>query len=384
MMKFPRLALVALCLANPHAQAAELRLAPLEIINYVGQNLRVSLEIGCGGSFYGILAQMQPGRKLKLAAVIEQANVNCTSVPDRRVVDLDFVDSTTTKEIGALSISPRLQRISLGQVHDVVLPRQAQGSMVAPVITHQSSCDPIIGTIMRPVGPGQYELGLALHRGREERPSCAKVGTEVSRVEGFRIPVQSKAWGLRRAPRHSNLHRDYELRLAPIAEGGLQIVHGAGLSLRYKRECNQAPVGIVQDGQGRRFGVLVAHYWNRTCLPHEATTWNTIADPDILPQTTPLAMAPGSTGLKLITPRDLKRPRGDKVKVRFAAACDRHLGSVITKDSQGRPSIAILAMTSASRCNSAPREVSWQLANIGRHVESRDLVPLRLGGPSRG
>jgi hypothetical protein len=374
--------LLPLLLPTP-ALAARLHLEPIEILGYEGDKLRLSVELTCGSSFYGLLASLDDESTLRLAAVVEQGAIVCTSFPEARELVVDFLATRGVTQIAPMEVDERRSRVTIAPITAIkTTPRKNGVSRLK--VAYEPRCGKALGTIIRRAGPQRLEIGMAERPYELAELTSCQARSRIALIKSLSLTPGTRVTSLRRAPR-SSLSRAYELRLAPIKTGSIQRLEPfGGVSVTFKRACNEAPVGIVLDGDATepRVGVVVARYPNYRCPKGaKASEWSSLMNYDLkLPEQVRLTAIPsGDATLQIALPARYART-APGLDVRYVGGCSRALGVVYAHDGKGKLALGIVSRQAASSCNGTPAEVSLPQPFIGEHVLTQDLAPLKLKG----
>lgn len=379
------LLLPLLLLLPTPALAARLHLEPLEILGYEGDKLRLSVELTCGSSFYGLLASLDDESTLRLAAVVEQGAIVCTSFPEARELVVDFLATRGVTRIAPMEVDERRSRVTIAPITAIkTTPRKNGVSRLK--IAYEPRCGEALGTIIRRAGPQRLEIGMAERPYELAELTSCQARSRIALIKSLSLTPGTRVTSLRRAPR-SSLRRAYELRLAPIKTGSIQRLEPfGGVSVSFQRACNEAPVGIVLDGDATapRVGVVVARYPNYRCPKGKgakASEWSSLMNYDLtLPKQARLtAIASGDATLQIALPARYART-APGLDVRYVGGCSRALGVVYAHDGKGKLALGIVSRQAASSCKGTPTEVSLLQPFIGEHVLTQDLAPLKLKG----
>src|SRR4051812_10957009 len=93
--------LASVLFATPGAAFPKLLIHPVELKGYEGNGtaLRLSIEMPCGGTFYGLVTRAAKKGVLEVAAAVAQDSIVCTSLPDPTEVVVDYLATTGFKVI---------------------------------------------------------------------------------------------------------------------------------------------------------------------------------------------------------------------------------------------------------------------------------------------
>jgi hypothetical protein len=374
--------LLPLLLPTP-ALAARLHLEPIEILGYEGDKLRLSVELACGSSFYGLLASLDDERTLRVAAVVEQGAIVCTSFPEARELVVDFLATRGVSRIAPMEVDERRSRVTIAPITAIkAAPRKNGVSRLK--VAYEPRCGEALGTIIRRAGPKRLEIGMAERPYELAELTSCQARSRVALIRSLSLTPGTRVTSLRRAAR-SSLSRAYELRLAAIEPGSVKrLAPFGGVAVSFKRACNEAPLGIVLGGNASepRVGVVVARYPNYHCPSGaKASEWSSLMNYDLkLPKQARLtALRPGEATVQIALPARYART-APGLDVRYVGGCSRALGVVYAHDDKGKLALGIVSRQAASSCKGTPAEVSLFQPFVGKHVLTQDLAPLKLKG----
>src|SRR5262245_27326909 len=94
----------------------KLQLHPVALLGYVGNDLRLGVELPCGGTFYGLVTRAATKGTLEVAAAVAQDNIVCTSMPRPFEVVVDYLATTGFKAIAPLPVDPSQNRLLVARV----------------------------------------------------------------------------------------------------------------------------------------------------------------------------------------------------------------------------------------------------------------------------
>jgi hypothetical protein len=253
---------------------------------------------------------------------------------------------------------------------------------------YEPRCGRDLGTLIRRAGRRRLELAFVEQQPLGERRSCGE-RPRTRRITALDLSAHFAIAPLRDAPKA--LSREFTLALAPVEAGGIRVADGSsaagGVTVRYRRACNEAPVGLVLgegDEGATQVGVLVARYYNLPCSAPAA--WAALTETGLtLPRrdaVTALAPVAAGAALRLHQPTRLSRDAGD-LDVGFLADCGATYG-VYAHDWRGALSVGVLSVRQprgpGSRCKKAPGEVSLSQSFVASSVPAGELYPMRLWG----
>lgn len=376
----------------------KLQIRPVELMGYVGKSVKLSVDLPCGGEYYGLVASADTKGRLKVAAAVVQDAIVCTSTAETKEIMVDYLAVTRFKTIEPMNVNEGNPRLLVARISDLRLVQAGEASNLSAV--YEPRCGRDIGTLIRKVGKGRLEIafvespaGMPAMDGCELRQK-KRVITALDTAAPFKVAA------LKDKPK--SLSRAFRLKLAPLAQGGVKASPGtSGLSVTYKRECNEAPVGIVlgaptrsKDGKPAvKVGVLVAEYYNFPCAA--ATTGKTggmavLSDRDLTLPVGAKVLAMREKGeLSVLQPTKIRHTNGQGVVLSANASCREEADAVYTRDGRGALTVGVLTGAVETEMGKAPcrnpgDDVSLKQPFVSTRIKTGMLQPLKLkGAPSR-
>lgn len=386
--------LTPLALASTAQAFPRLQIHPVELVGYAGSALRLHVELPCGGSFYGLVTRAAKKGTLEVAAAVAQNNIVCTSMPEPTEVVVDYLATTGFKVIAPMVIDPAQTRLLVARIQDLRIVKAGKATRSKLSATYEPRCGRMVGTLVRQTGARNLEVAIV------ERPDGMTLAACSARprtrtITALNLKPRMKVRALRDKP--ASLNRAFELSLVEVRTGTVHMVKNGGISLTYRRACNQAPVGIVLGTPGRvegrvvvTVGVLVARYFNHSCpVGAPAENWEKLQESGLsLPVAADIAIiAPANDGLTLHTPTKMSR-KGVNLRISHAETCGRETFAVYGRDGRGALAVGVLthqalqASAVASSCKKVPSEVSLAQPFVAPSVMAGELAVMRLKGSS--
>lgn len=395
--------LVAWGLGSPTAFAASFLLTPIESVQLQSEAPTVSYDLPCGGEAVGALVRTNASRDtLYIGMVVRVNKISCTALPARVSAELDYVSTKGFAKVEPMAIGDPV-RISPLAVSGLRV--SASGAQVEAVF--ENSCGKLAGTILRRGNADTVEIGIAEMAGAGASASTAgrkcTAGAITSTVPGATIGEGRKFRPYEITP--SDIERAFFVRLAEVKAGSLDRHTGGrngpgqGISLSFLRKCNEAPVGVVIDGQTTkgslprsidltrvRVGVLVARYYNLVC-PEGAPVMveDRITNKDInIPASTEVTyMAPtrNANSLTLREPSQyalIKKQTGRGLVIDYKTTCNRQLGAVYARDGKGHLAVGILERQGDPFQCQAGRDLTLVQPFAGKGPGVASVYPLKI------
>lgn len=394
------LVLVWVLLLSFYAESAaafpKLQIQPIDLLGYVGKSLRISVTVPCGGEFYGLIASTNDKTKsMALAAAVSQESIVCTSMPSEQEVVISYLDVTGFKSIEPMTVQGTA-RLTVARISDMKLVK-SKGKSDRLKVVYEPRCGRSIGTLIRQTDDDRLELAMV------EKPAtgmqtgkCSRDPAE-SEITSINTKIRKRVAVLRDTVK--SLTRVFTLKLAPINPKSIRLGKNGGVKFKYKKSCNDAPLGVVVSDEkivgGKKtalIGMLIANYYNIPCAgTKETPVWSTFKDATILvPAGVKLALysTKEMTGLAVKAPIRISKQgkSGRKYLVlKHSATCGQIVGGVYSRDSQGGLSIGILTkgqQLSSNECKNGSGDVSLSQPYFIGHQRMEALFPLRLKGQS--
>lgn len=387
-----RFAALVLCTFALQAGAAQafprLQLHPVELVGYKGNDLRLRVELPCGSTFYGLIARTAAKGRLEVAAAVAQESIVCTLLPKPVEIVADYLATTGFDVISPMAVDPAKTRIQIAKIQDLRIMGR-EGSRTKLTAVYEPRCGQAVGTLVRQTEVGRLEIAVA------ERPQGMAVGGCTARprsrsITALDVKPKVRVSALRDKP--SSLGRAFELRLAEVRPQAVRAGQ-SGITVSYKRACNEAPVGLVLGAPSKttvQVGMLVAHYYNYPCgAGAPESSWGEHSDSDLaIPAGSALvAISPetSSASLTLATPLKMVR-RGAELEVGHLSMCAGNVFAVYGRDGRGALSVGVLTLagesvlTGASSCKMGSGKVSLTQPFIAKSVKQGELAAMRLKG----
>ncbi len=370
----------------------KLQIRPVELMGYVGKAVKLSVDLPCGGEYYGLVASADKKGRLKVAAAVVQDSIVCTSTSEPIEVLVDYLAITRFKTIEPMIVDEGNPRLLVARISDLRLVQAGEDSNLAAV--YEPRCGRDMGTLIRKVGKGRLEIafvespaGMPSVDGCESRQK-KRVITALDTAASFKVAA------LKDKPK--SLSRAFRLKLAPLVPNGVRAAPGTpGLSVSYQRKCNEAPVGIVlgaplrgQDGKPSvRVGVLVAEYYNFPCAAtHTGKDGGiaTLSDRDLTLPVGARVLAMKAKGeLTVLQPTKIRHTNGNGVVISANASCREQAEAIYTRDARGALTVGVLSGAVETELGGAPckdgsAELSLSQPYVASRVKAGQLFGMRL------
>ncbi len=385
--------------AAPAMALPKLQIHPVELVGYVGQAVKLSVELPCGGEFYGLVASADKRGHLRVAAAVAQDSIVCTSLPDPVEVVVDYLAVTKFKTIEPMNVDGGNSRLLVARINDLRMVATSGGAPTLSAV-YEPRCGHDAGTLIRKVGKARLELAFVeTPSGMPSMDGC-EIGQKTRAITTLDTAAPFKVTALKDKPK--SLSRAFRLKLAPVAAGGIHLLpNQGGLSVSYERRCNEAPVGIVlgkpranSRGMTQKVGVLVAEYYNFPCAAARKDNdpgMTELVERDLtLPKGFSVeAMPTGLADLSLAPPTKIRKASRQPWVIEGRVSCAKEASAVFTRDGNGILTVGVLThddgnALGSSQCKNDSGEVSLAQPFVANRVKAGQLRPLRLkGAPSR-
>jgi hypothetical protein len=418
--KLSRLAVVAsglvltLLAAAPAAHALpKLYLHPVSLMGYEGSAVKIGVDLPCGGVFYGLVAEAH-GSTLSVAAAVAQDAVVCTSFRQRTEVAIDHLavgagnSPATFKAVTPMTVVEG-SRLYVARINDLRIVKPATRD-AAPQLTavYEPRCGRTVGTLIHPAGSSRVELAVVERSASMPTDECrAKQKKRVIDALNAKAPVKFAA--LRDKP--ASMGRLFRLRLAKIQPGSLKGSTRSGVSLKYTRACNEAPIGLVlsaprtADGKTNvSVGMLVARYDNFPCAGEDRSpvvasfTDRGLSLPAgarmraLKPQDDDRIELKEATSIAWATPKVAGAKPPFTLSLKHFKACDETSYAAYARDGRGALAVGVLMIKNADAaggtgvirggepCNSVATEVSLLQPYVAGRAQVGTVASLKLKG----
>ncbi len=370
----------------------KLQLRPVELMGYVGKSVKLSVDLPCGGEYYGLVASVGKQGHLKVAAAVVQDSIVCTSTSEPVELLVDYLAITRFKTIEPMAVDEGNPRLLIARISDLRLVQAGEDANLAAV--YEPRCGRDLGTLIRKVGKSRLEIafvespaGMPSVDGCESRQK-KRVITALDTAASFKVAA------LKDKPK--SLSRAFRLKLAPLAPNGVRAAPAtSGLSVSYQRKCNQAPVGIVlgaplrgKDGKPAvKVGVLVAEYYNFPCAAAQTGKDGgtaTLSDRDLTLPVGARVLAMKSKGeLTVLQPTKIRHTNGNGVVISANASCRDEAAAIYTRDARGALTVGVLsgaveATLGGATCKDGSAELLLSQPFVASRVKAGQLFGMRL------
>lgn len=383
------LCVLAICVSGTALARSDLTLYPVEIVAKKANTWKVAVDVPCGGHFFGFIVQKKGKRQVELGAAIKRERVMCASWPSREIHDVDFLPKGYS--VQSKVVRDLFTDLTLGTIREIRTQKSARKGERKLYAVYEDKCRSRYGSLVRKFG-GRLEFATVHRKGVDVSEEGCMVSEKIAKIPGVRAYDHDALLPV--AKRTKDLDREFRLHLAPVMESSIQSGKLAGVSLKYARACNEAPVGIVlqHDDKGKKLkvGVLLAEYYNMIC-DEEQGGFTTLSNEDLqIPSNWQLTgMQPpsdGSPGLALRMPTewetqqmDPKNDNGSGFVIKYYEGCGQLVGSVYSHDAKGNLVVGILQQQKVGQCQKGTRQAAIeQPLRFGSTAPN--VLPLRIKG----
>jgi len=367
--------------------APKLKIAPVELLGYVGKDLKISYELPCGASFYGVVADSTL-ETLKVGVAFLMKPIRCASMPERHEMVINYLNTTGFKEIRPLKVHQTRIKIVKNRMIDVrTLGPKGQKQVVQ--MAYEPSCGAPVGTLIQELD--ESSLGVA----RLEKMASQQSLTNCPRAQSLKSVKELAIKDGRKltiiADVKDEIAQSMDIKLVKIKKGSLVRLKRRGVKLTYLRDCNEAPIGVVlKSGKNgsSHIGMLVAKYHNRKC--QKPKVWSHYTSKDVyIPKkykVYALGTMPTKNNLKITAPTAFAR-FGSKKKAQtglamdFLDSCNEMIGAVYASNALSRKvHIGLLMNEREISCKKRMTEVSLFEPFLSKKIKLGQVQPLRIRG----
>jgi hypothetical protein len=371
------------------------KIVPITAFGQTAEGLRATFQLPCAARFLGIAAT-RVGENIELGAVYVAAFLRCANVPKPESVALPWLDSALATRVRPLS--KIRQKGTWRMTSGLVIENTSGGEQSFLDFVYPSTC----GRSTLPVFQVDNSsiitiaaLEYSTASGTEECPTIEKqihLGKFVTKKVRTSLKFQSYFRPVK------DLNRAYFVTLAKVVDSAIQRQAGQGVSVAFKRRCNEVAIGLVMspvkvsDGlRSAEVGVLLGHYYNAPCPTGSRSDY--VTERLRVP-------ALEFSGDVMLTALDSRR-YGQQLRVRSPAVsgltvygqnvgivldyisdCSQQIGAVY-HFSAGEPlAVGVLEDLSNAKCIAEPKRISLLQPFMDRNDPriQAPIYPLRLPG----
>ncbi len=372
----------ALEICAPATQAATfaLEIQPVRIhFDSQGQVTAAFMQ-GCDRDFAGFIYRSPTAGTLEVGVLIRRAHNRCLGLAGMSQRILPLVQAQDFGSIISMNPSQEARSITLAPMQNIHRTGAAPHETLHAVYT--SLCGTPVGLLIQ-AQPDRLAIGLV--ESSRFRPGPCQRTTRIYSTSGLRLENLGEP-GL--VQHEKDPVPTYSLRRAPLQLQALSThAQSTSYKVRYRRACNEAPIGIVQqDAAGQRtLSMLVAHFTTMEC-PRSGPQvfWSPWKEEVHVPSALSIRTIPAEQAeeLRLVRPVSYKvsRATGERpstLQIKSISSCHRDLGLVSLRGSGGI-ALGILQTSKAPSCNFPLKKVTYQLEMDLRPQMA--IKPLQLVG----
>ena len=362
---------------------SDLRIVPTLVALAPNHQLMVSYREPCSGTFKGFVVR-EIDEATEIGALFAVERFRCTGLGGLKVRALPGLAYQSIDQVFSMEPSQFQEKLILteAEAHHYA-SSTTLGTSSSFETTYQSQCGYLVGKVFSTT-KGKLKVSVL-----EERPSHTR-SRECQRVLSTTSLEYFSSFDLANltTPEPSKKsNRGYQIKFAKIYPSTLSTE--SGLSFRYRRLCNEAPIGPMhrplKDGRAK-IGMLVAHYPNLTCPPNGPKVFSSpYTDPEIqlLPHIKISTIVPpkGDYGIKLTSP--ISTIQDDRLQLRHLSGCHRTVGTATVRKNS-RHHIALVHLEKKEQafkpCKKPLKELVYKTRGISINSE-KSLLPLVLKKP---
>jgi hypothetical protein len=337
----------------------------------------------CGTEFAGFLYQSQEGGELQVAVVLRRYHARCMGLMGMQQIPLPMVQASSYAAVTSMNVGSAPLMIKPVPVQNLHFTQNLSQTQVHAVYTSQ--CGQALGLFVQPEATG---MRFNVLESTATKPDACNRSTQILSIAGLE-PSKLGSFNLIQNPVNDQTPA-YTLRRVPVQ---LMTMDAAELGTKrlqvfYLRRCNEAPVGLIQQNQGKSLHVamLVAHYETMPCQEEgPKKIWTAYEEPLTLQaqqKTVALRQSP-IEDIALARPTSFRwnqlETHSSQLEVFTLSTCNRDLGLVSHPSASGL-AIGILQVQSSEPCNSTLKKVSYAYDMELSPGGSRDVKPLQLLG----
>ena len=377
--------------STSQAETFAYRLKPVSLSYTSEGSVNATFGIACNGTFMGMA--FFPGinrQPLRIGAVERIGTKICAGFERTLTFGIKEIDAS----------SYMIRSVSSAESGQKVLFYNIEQIRLVPLTDHHSLLQVSYATTCRPP-----TIGLMLARRRDIQKEVAivslypKTSKEGLAPEKDSCPAKVRVVNLNLethgqdltvdpmniAPDH--LENAFHLKSTAIDPSSLRASATSGISFKYLRRCNEAPIGMAISGKAdgtMGINMVVASYYNDPCLhtsPHVFFSSYSVNNFAFDPTKIFMEGTHSSSSQQVHIVRPIqytaKTPRG--IELRFIDGCQTSRSVIVGDNGNQEVFLGVLQNIKAKECKNKLTEVSWYLPNVKLRGTSK-VRPLALWG----
>lgn len=358
-----------------------------------GAQLSVSYERPCATQTAGVFVSEPEPAVLELGVVLRQSAINCARLPDLVSEKIDWINLKRLKEIRKLTGKNKNTELILRRPLEYQLTK-SNGRSSLQSLVHRN-CRERVGFILRRNLDFKIEFSNLVLRKKRFAAHCYNK-PHLTRISHLSYLRSDEIELVDKPTQQPVTNRSLpSLRLAQVASDSLRTTARRDLSLRYRRRCNEAPVGVVitrqTDAKSKKqfleVAMLVARHPNINChwfdktwfwesyqnhhvslsVNQELRAWQSISEPGAVSVVPP-------KGYSIV-----HREKADHLALEFYGGCRLVLGAVYAEDNYAHLSVGILVSQKQPDCAKQLKQRTLiQPHLLANRQKPGKLFPLRV------
>lgn len=399
---------ICLLLLPTYAAAdSSIFLVPLRSAAVVNGKLKISYELPCGATYWGLfVSPTDKGKKLRLGAAVKRQDVVCAKLPLITYQEIDYFVASNRKLFLGRFVRSQVftsRNLSALQPTDIRMVDGGVGDHLGPMeVIYEPRGGKFAGVVLRRSTGSTVDLAVV------ERPADQKFalsgGSKLLPPGVLRLPSLMVKRSIKIRPmaqEKEDLAKKYFLRLALVKPNSLRRLPDGSITFSYRRECNEAPVGMASRvshpsssseasaAQVLSVGMLVAHYDNFICRPGQRWVWTEFSNRSLKwpssrldTRVESLAETSKKDELRLKSPiqYSVNSSKSRGFGVQTIGGCDQEFATVFSEDAFGNLAVGVLQHGSSYSCKKKAKEVSLFQPFTLAGASQGKIYPLRLKG----
>ncbi len=343
------------------------------------------MTIPCNSKYIGLIAQAAGKNSIRLGGLVEEKYIKCAGLD--RIIRIPIPEAITRSYalLGSVKTYTGSGIIKFAKIAEIRETPHRNSNRSNISLVYYSNCGKPLGTLFNTQN-GTLNLGYLEYVKKSDKEACVST-QKLAQIQNIARPNSIKIfqWETK------NLYGASSLKFSKIKKGSIHY-DGKSLSFKYRRKCNEAPIGIVaRENKSRVFqlGILVAHYYNQRChIKSKKSSW-TYYKTDSLKIPTDITLAritdKKTHQIEISEPISytIKR-RGIKKGLELTSygGCKKELGTVLLAADRHMISwqrIGILKLSTSTPCKKPIKKVSLALPFFVKKA-SQTLRPFHFGG----
>ena len=374
-----------------HADQFTYRIKPVSL-SYTSEGaLEATFGLACNGTFTGMAYFLgSDKRTLRIGAVERIGAKLCAGFERTRTVPLDEIDTTssTPQGITAGQAGQRVLYYRIEQIRNT--PTSANRSLLQ--ISFTAACYPgSIGILLAKRRPWAGEAAIiSLYASKPKDGTDAKKGD---------CPIQTGLVKLKLAthgqilaidplnPTPSRLEGAYRVKSTSIFPSSIKISPIYGVTFRYTRRCNEAPIGMaITPKKNGSIGIsmIVAAYYNDPCIKsykNNILSSYAVNNIKLTPGQISAELVPAAPQkiLRIVPPQRFSIRAQGGIDFKLFDDCQTSQSVIIGDSGPSEIFMGVLQGAATTECKNKLKEVSWYLPDVKMRPSGK-VRPLAMWG----